>query len=124
MSEVVREYTRGRDDIQGLRKSLFETQAVLTAKKNGQIPLKELWQKKVELQETLRMVRDLESLKVRDYIDCFYESCAVLVDRTTVKRSYCTFAFHIRLLQTSSDTSSLDNCMCVYFRARLTGFSG
>lgn len=64
MSEVVREYTRGRDDIQGLRKSLFETQAVLTAKKNGQIPLKELWQKKVELQETLRMVKDLESLKV------------------------------------------------------------
>ena len=64
MSEVVREYTRGRDDIQGLRKSLAETQAVLTAKKVGQVPLKELWQKKVELQETLRMVKDLESLKV------------------------------------------------------------
>ena len=64
MSEVVREYTRGRDDILGLRKSLAETQAVLTAKKVGQVPLKELWQKKVELQETLRMVKDLESLKV------------------------------------------------------------
>jgi hypothetical protein len=64
MSEVVREYTRGRDDIQGLRKSLAETQGVLTAKKVGQVPLKELWQKKVELQETLRMVKDLESLKV------------------------------------------------------------
>ena len=70
MSEVVREYTRGRDDIQGLRKSLFETQAVLTAKKVGQVPLKELWQKKVELQESLRMVKDLESLKVSVFKCC------------------------------------------------------
>lgn len=64
MSEVVREYTRGREDIQGLRKSLSETQAVLTAKKQGQVPLKDLWVKKVELQESLRMVKELESLKV------------------------------------------------------------
>lgn len=63
MSEVVREYSRGREDIQGLRRSLFETQSVLTAKKVGQVPLKELWLKKVELQETLRMVRELEYLK-------------------------------------------------------------
>lgn len=65
MSDVVKEYTRGRDDIRGLRKSLNETQSVLTSKKTGQIPLKELWLKKVEVEESLRMVKELESVKVR-----------------------------------------------------------
>lgn len=64
MSDVMKEYTLGRSDIQGLRKSLNETQSVLTSKKSGQIPLKDLWLKKVELQETLRIVKELESLKV------------------------------------------------------------
>lgn len=64
MSDVVKEYTRGRDDIRGLRKSLNETQSVLTSKKTGQIPLKELWLKKVEVEESLRMVKLLESVKV------------------------------------------------------------
>eukprot|EP01034_Spumella_vulgaris_P039214 gene39214-48435_t len=63
MSDVVKEYSRGRQDIQGLRKSLVETQSVLTSKKSGQIPLKELWLKKVELEESLRIVRELETLK-------------------------------------------------------------
>lgn len=65
MSDVMKEYTHGRSDIQGLRKSLNETQSVLTSKKSGQIPLKDLWLKKVELQETLRIVKELESLKVQ-----------------------------------------------------------
>lgn len=64
LSEVVKEYTRGRDEIKVLKKSLEETKSVLTAKKTGQISLKDLWLKKVELQETLRLVRDLEELKV------------------------------------------------------------
>ncbi len=64
MSDVVKEYMHGRADIQGLRKSLNETQSVLTSKKSGQIPLKELWLKKVEVEESLRIVRELESLKV------------------------------------------------------------
>jgi hypothetical protein len=68
MSEVVKEYSRGRDDIQGLRKSLVETQSVLTSKKSGQIPLKELWLKKVEVEEALRIVRELETLKVVNFI--------------------------------------------------------
>lgn len=63
MSEVVKEYNRSREEIQTLRKSLEETQTVLTAKKLGQISLKELWGKRVELKETLRMVRELEELK-------------------------------------------------------------
>ena len=47
-----------------LRKSLHETQAVLTAKKSGQIPLKDLWLKKFELEHRLRLVKELETLKV------------------------------------------------------------
>jgi hypothetical protein len=64
MSEVIKEYNKSRDEIQTLRKSLAETQTVLTAKKSGQISLKELWSKKVEMKESLRMVRELEELKV------------------------------------------------------------
>eukprot|EP01033_Poteriospumella_lacustris_P004897 gene4897-3505_t len=63
MREVVKEYCRGREEIQRLRKSLAETQTVLTAKKTGQISLRELWLKKAELQESLRLVRDIEELK-------------------------------------------------------------
>lgn len=59
----MKEYNRSREEIQTLRKSLEETQTVLTAKKLGQISLKELWGKRVELKETLRMVRELEELK-------------------------------------------------------------
>lgn len=64
MRDVVKEYTEGRTEIKKLQSSLKETKNVLTAKKEGQIPLKELWMKKVELRESLRMVRDLEELKV------------------------------------------------------------
>jgi hypothetical protein len=64
MSEVVKEYNRSKDEIRTLRKSLSETQTVLTARKGGQISLKELWARRVELKESLRMVRELEELKV------------------------------------------------------------
>jgi hypothetical protein len=64
MIEVAKEYSRGRNEIQALRQSLDETQKVLTAKKSGQISLRELWSKKVELQESLRIVKDLEELMV------------------------------------------------------------
>lgn len=63
MSDVVKEYTQGRNEIQGLRKALIETQSVLTAKKDKKTSMRELWLRKVELQESLRMVRDLEELK-------------------------------------------------------------
>eukprot|EP01031_Cornospumella_fuschlensis_P046350 gene46350-56755_t len=63
LSEVVKEFTKGRSEIQHLRNSLIETQSVLTAKKGGQIALRELYMKKVELKESLRMVKDLEELK-------------------------------------------------------------
>lgn len=66
MTDVVREYSKGQDEIQNLRKSLNETQKVLTAKKTGQTSLRELWLRKVELQESIRMVRDIEELKVFD----------------------------------------------------------
>jgi hypothetical protein len=37
--------------------------AVLTSKRRGQIPLKDLWFKKVELAESLRILNDLEFLR-------------------------------------------------------------
>lgn len=64
MTDVVKEYTRGRDEIQLLRKSLSETQSVLTANKSGQVSLRDLWLKKIELQEQLRLVKEIENLKV------------------------------------------------------------
>jgi hypothetical protein len=71
MTEVVREYTKGQEEIQNLRKSLNETQKVLTAKKAGQTSLRELWMKKIELQESIRMVREIEELKVKVFFDVF-----------------------------------------------------
>ena len=63
MSGVIKAYNSGRDDIRGLRQSLAETEQVLTAKKSGQMSMKELWLKKVEAEESLRILRDLEYLK-------------------------------------------------------------
>jgi hypothetical protein len=63
MTEVVKSYNAGRKDIQILRTSLDETKSVLTAKKSGQIPLKDLWLKKAEIQETARILKDLEYVK-------------------------------------------------------------
>lgn len=80
MSEVVKEYNRSKDEIKTLRKSLVETQTVLTAKKSGQVSLKELWAKKVELKETLRMVRELEELKVR-IVPLFLLIIRLILDR-------------------------------------------
>jgi hypothetical protein len=64
MSDVVKEYTRGQEEIRALRVALGETQKVLTAKKIGQVSLRELWIKRVEVQESLRIVKMLEQLKV------------------------------------------------------------
>lgn len=64
MSEVVKEYTRGQEEVKSLRFALGETQKVLTAKQNGQTSLRELWGRRVEVQESLRMVKELEELKV------------------------------------------------------------
>jgi len=63
MTDVVKEYNRGREDVRGLRRSLEETQDVLTAKKSGQISMRDLWLKKVETEESLRILQDLEFLK-------------------------------------------------------------
>ena len=64
MSEVVKSYNQGREDIRMLRTSLDETQSVLTSKKSGQVSLRDLWCKKAEIQETSRILRDLEYVKV------------------------------------------------------------
>jgi hypothetical protein len=63
MTNVVNEYNSGKDDVRNLRQSLAETQQVLTAKKSGQMSMKELWLKKKEAEESLRILRDLEYLK-------------------------------------------------------------
>lgn len=64
MSAIVREYTRGQEDIDALRRALVETKTVLTTKKSGQLAMKDLWMKKKELDETMRILTDLEWLKV------------------------------------------------------------
>jgi exocyst complex component 4 len=63
MSDVVKEYNKGRDEIQTLRSSLQETTNVLLSKKSGQITLRELWAKKVELEESLRILGEVETLR-------------------------------------------------------------
>jgi len=63
MTAVVREYSRGQDEITSLRQALLETKSVLTAKKSGQLAMKDLWLKKKELDETMRILKDLEWLK-------------------------------------------------------------
>lgn len=63
MGDVVRAYASSREDIRTLRGSLLETQSVLNAKKSGTTPLKELWMKKTECEETLRILNEMEKLK-------------------------------------------------------------
>ena len=63
MTEVIKEYNKSKDDVRTLRTSLKETKTVLSAKKTDQITLKALWSKKVEMVETMRILRDLEVLK-------------------------------------------------------------
>ena len=63
MTEVIKEYNKSKDDVHTLRTSLKETKTVLSAKKTDQITLKSLWSKKVEMVETMRILRDLEVLK-------------------------------------------------------------
>ena len=74
MSDVINEYTKGRDDVRSLRSSLQEIKSVLMSKKTGQLKtgekakdnrfsLKLLWMRKIEAEETLRILQDLESLK-------------------------------------------------------------
>ena len=63
MSEVLRSYNKNREDIKTLRNSLYEVQHVLTQRKQGQIPLKELWLQKIEAEESLRILDNLERLR-------------------------------------------------------------
>ena len=42
---------------------IYHFRAVLTSKRRGQIPLKDLWFRKVELAESLRILKDLEMLR-------------------------------------------------------------
>ena len=42
---------------------IYRFRAVLTSKRRGQIPLKDLWFRKVELAESLRILKDLEMLR-------------------------------------------------------------
>lgn len=64
MTDVIKTYTKGREDIRELRSSLDETKSVLTSKKSGQIPLRELWLRKFEVEETIRILKHIEFIKV------------------------------------------------------------
>ncbi len=63
MTDVLKAYSHGRSDVQELRRSLAETQEVLTAKKSGQMSMKDLWLKKIEAEQSLKLLRDVELLR-------------------------------------------------------------
>lgn len=69
MGDIVKAYVKGRDEITTLRTSLREARHVLTNNEyktsNGKLTLKQLWLQKSELEESLRIVRNMEFIKVR-----------------------------------------------------------
>ena len=66
MGEVVASYTKGRGEIQRLRNALDETKNVLMNKNKAHLKLRDLWLKKTELQESLRIVKNIEFIKVNN----------------------------------------------------------
>ena len=65
MNEVVKSYTKGREEIRHLRRSLLDSREVLTSKKSSSgSSLRKLWVRKSELEETLRIIKNIEFLKV------------------------------------------------------------
>lgn len=62
MGNVVTEYSKSRADIESMRKSIEDIRIVLTAKKRGQVNLKQLWLKKKEQEERIRILDDIERL--------------------------------------------------------------
>lgn len=63
LTDAIKEYSNGRQEIRYLRSSLLETKSVLTARKTGQLSMKELWSRKKELEETIRIMKMLGQLK-------------------------------------------------------------
>ena len=75
MGDIVKAYTKGKDEIGTLRRSLNEAKGVLTNDKSkSKATLKELWLQKSELEETLRLLKNMEFIKVRSLIiiSCIY----------------------------------------------------
>ena len=65
MNEVVKSYSKGREEIRHLRRSLQDSREVLTSKKSSSSnSLRKLWLRKSELEETLRIIKNIEYLKV------------------------------------------------------------
>lgn len=65
MGEVLRSYNLNRSEITVLRSSIAEARQVLSQKKKDQssTALKDLWLQKIEAEESLRILEDLEKLK-------------------------------------------------------------
>jgi hypothetical protein len=63
MGDVLRSYNANREEIKVIRASLQDATNVLTARQQGQIPLKELWLQKIEAEESLRILDALEKLR-------------------------------------------------------------
>ena len=65
MNEVVKSYSKGREEICHLRRSLQDSREVLTSKKSSSSnSLRKLWLHKSELEETIRIISNIEFLKV------------------------------------------------------------
>ena len=63
MGDVLGAYTKSKDDVTILRQSIGEIKQVLLSKKDGQTDIKNLWLRKMELEESIRILNGIESLK-------------------------------------------------------------
>lgn len=63
MGDVLKEYTRSKDEVGEIRTSLQEIREVLTSKNSKQSDLKTLYLRKTEYEETIRILNDIERLK-------------------------------------------------------------
>lgn len=65
MGGVISEYSKSRGDISRMRESILDIRRVITSKKGGQVDLKQLWFRKKEQEERIRILDAVEKLAVR-----------------------------------------------------------
>lgn len=63
MGEVVRSYMKGLEDIRHLKQSMQVTKEILTNKNKSQHKLSEMWLRKSELEESLRIIGEIEFIQ-------------------------------------------------------------
>ncbi len=65
MGGVISEYSKCRGDISRMRESILDIRRVISSKKGGKVDLKQLWFRKKEQEEKIRILDAVERLAVR-----------------------------------------------------------